>query len=358
MKILHVITSLKTGGAEKLMVDLLPRLRDQGEDVELLVFDGTPTAFMEEISKSGIKVYNLGVGGSVYSPLRLIKLIPFLKKYDIIHAHNTASQLFVAIGSLLCSVKLCTTEHNTSNRRRKWGWYRIVDKWMYNRYHRIICISDKTEKFLRDHIGSVKPEICTIYNGIDIKKYAEADIGDLKKIDKGCRLALIQVAGFRSQKDQDTVIKSLKSLPDDIHLFLVGDGDRRKILSKLVEDLELIDRVHFLGIRTDIASLLKASDIVIMSSHWEGFGLAAVEGMAAGKPVIASDVDGLREVINDAGILFPQGNAISLASEILRLDFDPKYREKISNMSKIRASEYDITKMAEGYDAIYRSLKK
>lgn len=111
MKILHVITSLRTGGAEKLMVDLLPRLRDKGHQVDLLIFDGTDTPFRQDVEAAGIKVFDLGIGGSVYSPMRLFKLIPFLKKYDVIHTHNTAPQLFAAIGSVLCSVVLLSLIH-------------------------------------------------------------------------------------------------------------------------------------------------------------------------------------------------------------------------------------------------------
>ena len=114
MRILHVITSLRTGGAEKLMVDLLPRLKDCGLDVELLLFDGTDTPFRQEAELAGIKVYDLGKGGSVYSPLRFFKLLPYLRKYDVVHTHTTAPQLFAAVGSVLCSVLLVTTEHTTS----------------------------------------------------------------------------------------------------------------------------------------------------------------------------------------------------------------------------------------------------
>lgn len=90
MKILHVITSLRTGGAEKLMVDLLPRLKRQGHDVDLLLFDGVETTFRRMVEDAGIKVFDLGKEGSVYSPVKLLRLIPYLKKYDIVHTHNTA----------------------------------------------------------------------------------------------------------------------------------------------------------------------------------------------------------------------------------------------------------------------------
>ena len=79
MKILHVITSLRTGGAEKLMVDLLPRLRDLGNDVELLLFDGTLTPFYEELENMGITIHHLAIGGNVYNPLNIFRLRKYLK---------------------------------------------------------------------------------------------------------------------------------------------------------------------------------------------------------------------------------------------------------------------------------------
>ena len=118
MKILHVITSLRTGGAEKLMVDLLPRLKESGFEVDLLLFDGEKTPFKDELETKNVKIYHLGEGGSVYSPSKFFKLRPFLRKYDIIHTHNYAPQLFTALGSLGKKCRLITTEHSTENRRR------------------------------------------------------------------------------------------------------------------------------------------------------------------------------------------------------------------------------------------------
>jgi hypothetical protein len=78
VKILHVITSLYTGGAEKLMIDLLPRLKEKGHEVDLLLFDGTGTPFRRQAEAAGIKVMHTRIGGSVYNPINLIKLIPYL----------------------------------------------------------------------------------------------------------------------------------------------------------------------------------------------------------------------------------------------------------------------------------------
>lgn len=356
MKILHVITSLRTGGAEKLMVDLLPRLKARGLDVDLLLFDGTDTPFRRDIEAAGVRVFDLGTGGSVYSPVRMLKLIPYLRKYDIIHTHNTAPQLFAAIGGVLCSVVLCTTEHNTSNRRRRWKWYAAVDRWMYNRYHRVICISKKAEDNLREFIGTSKAEILTINNGIDVARYASAEPSpELEGIAPRSR-KIIMVAGFRWEKDQDTLIRSLKYLPSEFHLFLVGDGVRRPELEALATHENLADRVHFLGLRTDVPQLLHAADYVVMSSHFEGLSLSSVEGMSVGRPFLASDVDGLREVVKGAGVLFAHGDSEALANEVLALENSPEEYRSVADACRQRAAQYDISAMAENYASCYNKI--
>ncbi len=356
MKILHVITSLRTGGAEKLMVDLLPRLKQKGLDVELLLFDGTDTPFRRDAEAAGIKVHDLGIGGSVYSPLRLFRLIPFLRKYDVVHTHNTAPQLFAAIGSVVCSVLLCTTEHTTSNRRRGWTWYASVDRWMYSRYRKVICISAKAEENLRGYIGKSHAEIITINNGVDVEKYASAPSSpELERIAPGSR-KIIMVAGFRWEKDQDTLIKAMAHLPEYFHLFLVGDGVRRKECEALAAHTGVAERVHFLGIRSDVPALLHAADYVVMSSHFEGLSLSSVEGMSVGKPFLASDVDGLREVVKGAGVLFPHGDADSLTNEILKLEKSPELYRSVAGSCRIHAAEFDIHKMANKYFEQYQSF--
>ena len=356
MRILHVITSLYTGGAEKLMVDLLPRLKSHGHKVDLLLFDGTDTPFRKAAEDAGIRVFDLGKGGSVYSPARLLKLIPYLKKYDIIHTHNTAPQLFAAIGSIFKSATLYTTEHNTSNRRRKWKWYAAVDRWMYSRYRKVICISEKAEDNLREFIGESRAEILTINNGVDVERYASAiPSAELESIAPGSR-KIIMVAGFRWEKDQDTLIKAMTHLPDDFHLFLIGDGVRRPELEALTQELSLGNRVHLLGLRTDVPNLLHAADYVVMSAHVEWLSLSSVEGMSVGMPFLASDVDGLREVVYGAGILFPHGNAEALAADILKLDSSTELYKAVADACRQRSLQFDISKMTDGYCKIYDSL--
>jgi len=352
MKILQVITSLQTGGAEKLITDIAPRLRNKGNQVEVLVFDGAESPFRKKLEDCGIKVYNFGINCNVYNPLFIFRLVPFMHKYDIIHTHNTACQYFAAIAKTISfsKVKLVTTEHSTTNRRRNIWWFKPLDKWMYRRYSSIIAISNKAAELLTQYIDN-KNNISTVFNGIDVTA-----IRDAKPVSEVSERTIVtMVAGFRDQKDQDTLIRAMALLPESYELWLVGDGPRRGICEELVSHLNLNERVKFLGIREDVPRILKASDIIVMSSHWEGFGLAAVEGMAAGKPVVASDVPGLCEVIKGYGLVFKQGESEQLAKKVMDLN-NTEYYNLISTICQKRADDFDISKMVDGYERIYESI--
>ena len=133
-KILHVITSLCTGGAESLLSDLVPLLNKNGNRVDVLVFDGMRTSFFKKLEDRGCKVMTLGEDHNVYRLANVRKLIPIIKQYDLVHTHNTACQLFVAMAKKLsmAKCKLITTEHSTDNRRRHIKWLKPVDLWMYH----------------------------------------------------------------------------------------------------------------------------------------------------------------------------------------------------------------------------------
>ena len=357
MRILHVITSLRIGGAEKLMVDLLPRLRDMGNDVELLVFDGIETPFMQQLRAQGIRIHISAVGRSVYHPVHLWHLMKLMRQYDVVHTHNTAPQLFTAIASLAARRVLCvTTEHNTTNRRRDKWYLKMGDMWMYRQYQRIICISDQAEKNLRSYLAETSDKICTIYNGIDVKKYnsVPSTSDGSQKTD----FTVAMVAAFREQKDQKTLIRAMAKLPQHIRLRLIGTGEAVLIAEckALAEELRVSDRVDFLGMRSDVPELLAQADAVVLSSHYEGLSLSSLEGMASGKPFIASDVEGLYEIVSGYGLLVPHQDADTLAGVIRQVAEDSDYAAAVAARCLERAKQFDIFAMASKYNQVYQEL--
>lgn len=358
MKILHVITSLLTGGAETLLVDIVTDLRQQGHDVDVILFDGEETPLKERLRSTNCKIYCFSKKRSFYNPWYIIKLRRIFKKYDIVHTHNFSPQLFTAISILGLNIKRVTTEHNTSNRRVAWKWYRPIDQWMYNRYQRVICISDKAEYNLRRLMGNhLKTQIQTIYNGINLEKFMSGKPLKLSPNETEKKI-IVMVSAFRPQKDQDTLICAMSLLPKDQYiLWLVGDGERRQEMEELVNNLRMKDSVKFLGLRTDIPKILKTADIIVMSSHYEGLSLSSIEGMSAGKPFIASDVDGLHEITKDAGLLFPERDAKALAHIIKQLSNDPVYYQQIADQCYARAQQYDIKKTVSQYLQVYNDIQ-
>lgn len=355
MKVLHVITSLRTGGAEKLMVDLLPRLRNLGLEVDLCVFDGVRTPFYQKLEAKGIKIFALRQGGNVYDPRNIIALVSLIKMYDVVHTHNTACQMFVAFANIFVKRYIVTTEHSTSNRRRKYPVLKWIDAWMYHQYKKIVTVSDIAGQNIKDYIGDYSLPTKTISNGIDVNRFRNADpCQEIIDAYKGCFLS-IMVAGFRYEKDHATAIKAFSLLPEQYHLLFVGTGEKRGECEALSESLGLKDRIHFLGIRMDVPNLLQTADVVIMSSHREGFGLSIVEGMAAGKPCIASDVEGLHDLVSGVGILFPHKDFRTLACQIRQCCTDKSFAAAIANNCSIYALKYDIGKMAEQYALLYSS---
>ena len=356
MKILHVITSLYTGGAERLMVDLLPLLKDKGRNqVDLLLFNGVETQFKKKIEQNGITVFSLSSTNDVYHPRNIIKMRPFLGQYDIIHTHNTACQLFVPIALRFVNANplLVTTEHNANNRRRSSMWMKPVDRWMYNQYAAIVCIADQTRSNLEDYIGKWD-KIHTIYNGVDISRF----IRPVKDITRTSQFVITMVSAYRVQKDHETLMRALKRLPANYRLQLVGGGEKvdKERLVSCCRDLGVEERVAFLGVRPDVPDILEQSDFVVLSSHWEGLSLSSIEGMASGRPFIASDVDGLREIVDNAGVLFTHGDDQELAEVILRLSNHPEEYKSVAMRCQEKARQYDITFMAQSYLDLYKQL--
>jgi putative lipopolysaccharide biosynthesis protein len=236
---------------------------------------------------------------------------------------------------------------------------------MYGQYNHVICISQIAEDKLREYMGGVwldktnsqYKQISTINNGVDVKAISDATPDNALLSLKEQRKAILMVAGFRDAKDQDTVVKAL-GLLDNSHfeVWFAGVGIRQEIVKQLAESLGVIDRVRFLGLRTDIPNVLRAADVIVMSSHWEGLSLSNVEGMSAHKPFIASDVNGLKEVTMGYGILFPHEDAKALAEEINRLASDEAYYNEIAERCYNRALEFDISNTVSGYADVYKNI--
>lgn len=357
MKIIHVIHDLGGGGAEKLVYEFALFQQNTGHDVTvILLMSCNHNIYDSKLIALGVKVVYLNA--KKYSLNTILKLRHSINtiKPDIIHSHLFPSQYYVILATLGMNVGLITTEHNTSNFRASSKLFKTIEKFIYSRYSKIIAISAGVEEVYSKYLPKLKNKIVKIENGINLELFGNnwANKSYLNFADDVFLVTM--VARFREQKDQESVIRALALLPSNIHLLLVGEGDKLAKCKELSSELNLLTRVHFLGFRTDIPQILSLSDIVVLSSHWEGFGLSIVEGMASGKPVIATNVEGLKDVVKDFGCLFEVGDHLTLSKYILKLSKDVDYYNLISSRCKLRSIDFDIILTNNSYVNLYKSI--
>jgi glycosyltransferase involved in cell wall biosynthesis len=354
MRVLQLIDSLPLAGAEVLVKDLAPRLRKRDIECDVAVLRKLGSTLELSLLHAGVPLLDTGVT-KFYSPRQVLPLSKLMRDYDVVHVHLFPAQLWavLAVKRLQPRVPLVTTEHNTWNARRRW-WLRPLDRWMYPHYQIIACNSEATADDLVRWCPGIANRIRVVPNGIPLEDFAEAHPAELN-LDLQGKTLLTFVGRFEPQKDHQTILRALPMLPN-VHLLLVGDGPMRPQLEGLAHSLGVMSRVTFLGKRTDVAQLLNASAIYVHSTHSDGFGIAACEAMAAGLPVIASDVPGLAQVVHGAGTLFPVGDHLALAREVQALLSSPERRQEMSKASRRRAQCFGIEKTVDGYLAMYESV--
>ncbi|MBL4663866.1 MAG: glycosyltransferase [Flavobacteriaceae bacterium] len=359
MKILQIINSLGTGGAEKLLLDTVPKYNALGVSMDVLVLNGTSYPFLGELKKhNDVKIYDFG-NGTVYNPLHALRIIKFLRKYDLVHVHLFPALYWVGLAKFISFSRtpLLFTEHNTSNRRRGNPIFKLLDKWMYSRYQKIITISSEVDAGIKNHLGFKSHRFEYIQNGAPVNEIKatipafrnEFDLGEQDQI-------LIQVSSFTPQKDQQTLIRSLVHLDETVKLLLVGDGPLLNESKTLVNSLKLQDRVQFLGIRMDVPALLRMADTVVLSTHYEGLSLSSIEALASGKPFVASDAPGVTSMLEGAGVLFPIGDDTTLAIEPKKLLQSKRHYDDVVTRCLTIAQEFSIEKMIEKHMSLFSEV--
>lgn len=368
MKVLHLINNLGSGGAEKLLEDLIP-LMNKMENIEadILLLTDKNNVFYNSLINKGVKV-DIVKHKNMYDPRNIFEIRKHINKggYDLVHSHLFPTQYWVALSRLFFwnkKVKFITTEHSTHNRRREKLYFRYIDKLIYSQYDSIISITEKTRGNLIDWIDPKRKKIdkhVVIENGVDIERIKEALPYKKSELIEGISedtKLVCMVGRFSEAKDQPTLIRAISKLPEEIHLVLVGEGSLMLDNKALAGDLGMSDRVHFLGFRQDIPRILKTVDLVVLSSHWEGFGLAAVEGMAANKPVIVSDVEGLNSVLDDIGLKYKSMDFHKLSDMINEILSDKDIYFAKVNYSNIRCEKYNIKQKMKELTDIYQQVK-
>lgn len=362
MKILHYINNLGSGGAEKLLSDILPLMKDQGNNVNLMISnsDANVQKFEKILMDEGIRIINLNKG--FYNPFQIIDLIWILKreKYDIVHAHLFPTQYWLAIASFFISkrTKFVKTEHSVYNERKQYRYLRPLETFIYNRYNSIIAISPDVKCNIEN--WTKHKTISTILNGVNLNQIngeiAITNLSDYSFLDL-YKFNILMTGRFDGwQKDQLTLLKSLENLDENFNLYFAGEGPFLNEVKDYVVKSSLSNRVNFLGLRPDIYRLMSIMDLNVLSTNHEGLSGVVLENLASGKPFLGSEVVGVKEIVPNSKFLFQKGNSRELAEKIKLIAEDKELAMTMVAEAKHFIKAFDIRHMVDNYIKLYRSV--
>ena len=354
MKVLQVINSLTAGGAQKLIADFVPIMNEKGVATDVLLFNEDKGPFLETLLNRNVRVLNIK-SKHLYSPYNVIEAARYFAQYDIVHAHLFPANYWTSLAKMVRpanrKAKYVLTEHSNSNGRFTKPYLRPVDKFIYARFDALVAISESVKEVLWNRTGH--PDIPVIYNGVNVKALYEAAPAQLPENE----VSLLMVASFRDAKDQDTVIRAMPHLEDHYHLYLAGVGGSQNASMQLAKDLNVEHRVHFMGMRKDVPGLMKAADINILSSHWEGLSCVTLEAMSSGTPFIGTDVNGIKEMFtNNSFALFKTGDVEALTQKIKKIAEDKSFALQQSEINLRDVRKFDIELMTDNYLGLYKRL--
>jgi len=364
IRVCELITELRLAGAERCVYQLATRLDADRFEVRVVALRGGSVA--EMLADAGVAVTVLNMRCK-WDLGRLYKLTGVLRRAepDLVHTHLFHADLAGRVAARLAAVPhLLHTVHTAEGRFRPWQYAsaRLLGDYCDG----IVCVSPSVRDYHCARSGLPRSQYTVIPNGIDAAAFVrdeqsrsrlrrEWGLGDDQPV-------VVFVGRLDQAKGIETLLSAMSHLAargQALDLVIAGDGPKRHIIENFIRHGEGGRRCRLLGFVQDVQAVLSAADIFVMPSRWEGFGLAAVEAMAASLPVVATRVPGLRDVIKDgeSGLMIDCGDVFGLAERIERLAHDPPLRQRLGQRGRqCVVRKYSVADMIAAHEDLYARI--
>lgn len=369
MNVLLMISSIAMGGAERVLVSLLPYLQ-QVEGINPIVCTLNTTRdspLVEAFERTGIPRYDLGVPRLV-DPSGWQRFLRLLheKEIDIISAQDQYTNLFGAMAHFLTDIPVVMTRHvmvePTDSRKEKalaqltlWALRYGADQ--------VIAVSEAVRQQLSGQARLPLSRIETIHNGIEVARFNTRTQRAAKRAEMGWtddQPIVAMVAVLRRGKGHEVLFEAIPKLQarvPNVRIKLVGEGELSEQLRQQAEPFGSV--VEFLGQRTDVPELLGASDVFVLPSWSEALPTVLIEAGAASLPVVATDVGGAAEIVEegDTGFLVPAGDVDQLADHLLKLLEDPALAKQMGEQARKHVvAHFSLTRQAQQTSALFERI--
>lgn len=365
MKILHYINNLEAGGAEKLLTILLTLMQEEGHEVHLALSNTNTSVpkYLDTLKESQIKIIDFNCSARSFN--NYFKLNDLLREenYDIVHTHIFPSEYWLGLlKNRRNKPKFVKTEHSTKNKRRNYIFLKPIERLIYSNYDLVIGITNEVTELLKNWLSSSKTSFTTIENGVDTsavkKAFEKSSTDQYKNFMMDNTKSILMVGRFRNDgsKDHKTVFKALKILPENYNLYLAGEGETLEEHKALARSMNLAERIHFLGLRTDVYTIMNIVDINVLSTNYEGLSGVTLESMASQKPYIGSNVNGIKEIVPNQTYLFEPKDSQQLAKKIKEITENSLLANQMVKLANEHVKQYDINSMVNRYLNEYQNL--
>lgn len=349
-KVLIILPGFAMGGAENMVYELSNHINPENFDVSVLCYCGKQNTSLEKKAEDRIDVHYVNCAGTV-TPQKIHTVLREIDKIrpDVVHAHMGGA-LYAALWTLKKRKPLVVTIHTTPQK----AFSKLVERVLQFRMKfgrcRLVAVSEENKR-LADQYFKLKVPCEFVNNGIDLKRfyYKEHEL-----------FTFINVARQDDNKNQKMLIEAFKKVHEifsNTKLILVGDGPNHETLQALCGELGVQDDVLFTGNIANAEDYYAISDVYVQTSHREALPMSILEAMAAGLPIISTNVGGIKDVVQENGILVQDDDKSALYEAMKEMMIAPN--DKIIRYSResIRiVQNYSAKKMAEKYITIYERL--
>ena len=366
--VFQIIASLVPAGAERLVAHLLEYIdREQFSPVCICLGDPVGSHLEARVQQLGIPLYFLGKGDKM-SLAVLRKLDALFRQYRpvVVHTHLLALNYAYPLMIRYRTPARVYTVHNLAEKDIGLRTAPMVRALAFRyRVGRVVpvAIAEEVRATIQQLYGYPDPPL--IPNGIPTDEYApDSDKRTWWRQAHGIEpraTVVTHIGRFAVQKNHALLVEAFAQVRADapLYLLLVGGGELENAVREQVAGLGLASRVRFLGVRADVADILRASDVFVLSSRWEGNPMSVMEAMAAGLPVVSTAVGGVPELVREGetGLLVPSEDAGALAQALQALVDDPAHRQAMGDAARQRAvARFDIRHTVRRYEQLYEKL--
>lgn len=369
MKVLHVIKSLGLGGAERLLVDGARVGPAVGLRHEVVSFLPWKDALIPDLQQAGATVTVLPASSSPALLLQIDRLARYLRlaRPDVVHAHLPVACAVARMAAWQVGIPCVVTEHNVLERYHPLTRALTLSTWPLQAA--AVACSDEVAASIARHIPQrlASPPVVVVRNGIPVERYAVDERGRQevrRRLGLSSSSLLVgTVAVQRTQKALGRWLEIARQVADalpNVAFVLVGDGPERGRLEERTENLGLRDRVYFAGLQSNPVPWLSAMDVFLSTSIFEGLPLALLEAMANGRPVVATAVGGVPEVVTNelSGRLLQKEDTHGLRDAVLDYLGDAELRLRTGNAArKVVEDRFSVERMHRDLRELYEAVQ-